>query len=790
MSNPEGFFLGRIFDLAKGEALEQPVIYDPADLTTHAIVTGMTGSGKTGLCIAMMEEAALKGIPSLIVDPKGDLTNLLLHFPELLPADFEPWIDPEIARRAGQTTEQAGAVASENWKIGLGSWGLGRDQLQALKDSVDFTVFTPGSSAGESVNILSSFEAPALPWEENKEILREKIASIITALLGLVGLKDIDPLRSREHILLSNLLEEAWSHGQGLDMPSLIIQTQKPPFDRLGAFPVDTFFPEKDRMDLAMLLNSFLASPSFETWQEGTPLDIQRLLFTENGKPRHSIFYLAHLDDNERMFFVTLLFTAVESWMFTQRGTGTLRALLYFDEILGYLPPIARPPSHAPMLRLLKQARAFGVGLLLATQNPVDVDYKALSNAGTWLVGRLQTDQDKQRLLDGLQSASGNFDRAMADKVISGLGKRVFLLHNVHAKAPVVITSRWALNFLAGPLTRTQIPALNKLSGKEKSQAPASPASTLNTSAPSQAAAGAAVVNRNGEESSARPAVPGGVDEYFFPGEAGGQGKVYQPGLIFQAQVRYFSKQYEVNQVVRKTALLTEAPQGMPQWENLVHNEIDPATLARSPQSGLKFTPLPGWISTKKKLDDLQKDFIDWIYRTGAMTIYTNEELKLASLPGETKEVFLARCQQAATQQSGVEFAKRKAEFDRKSLPLRQRIQDQQLKIKKLEGQATSRQLEMVAKGGEVLLGLFGGRKRSISAGVSKYRMAEEATANLKDAKQDLQNLEEQLQVLEQGQQTSLGTGSDLAGLIREVPLAPQQRDIYMEISGILWVSN
>ncbi len=568
MSNSEGFFLGKLYDLAKGKTLDQQVIYDPSDLTTHAIVTGMTGSGKTGLCIALMEEAALKGIPALIVDPKGDLTNLLLHFPDLLPADFEPWIDPEIARRAGQTTEQAGVAASENWKKGLEGWGLGNEQLQALKESVDFTVFTPGSSAGASVNILSSFEAPALSWEENKEILREKISSIITALLGLVGLKDIDPLRSREHILLSNLLEEAWSHGQGLDLPTLIIQTQKPPFDRLGAFPVDSFFPEKDRMDLAMLLNSFLASPSFETWQEGTPLDIQELLFTREGKPRHSIFYLAHLDDNERMFFVTLLFSAVETWMFTQRGTGSLRALLYFDEILGYLPPVARPPSHAPMLRLLKQARAFGVGLLLATQNPVDVDYKALSNAGTWLIGRLQTDQDKQRLLDGLQSASGAFDRTSADKTISGLGKRVFLLHNVHAKAPVVMTSRWALNFLAGPLTRTQIPALNKLAGKEKSQAPAPLASTMNTSDASQAAVSTAVVNRNGESSSTRPVVPGGVDEYFLLGEAGGQGKLYQPEVILQAQVRYFSKQYGVNQVVRKTALLTEAPQGMPQWEN------------------------------------------------------------------------------------------------------------------------------------------------------------------------------------------------------------------------------
>jgi hypothetical protein len=787
MTDLEGFFLGKQFDLTKGVALDKPVTYDPADLTTHAIVTGMTGSGKTGLCIALMEEAALKGIPALIVDPKGDLTNLLLHFPDLLPKDFEPWIDPEIARRANQSVTQAGEAAAANWKKGLESWNLGKEQLQALKESVDFTVFTPGSSAGESINILSSFEAPALPWEENKEILREKIASIITALLGLVGLKDIDPLRSREHILLSNLLEEAWSHGQGLDMPTLIIQTQKPPFDRLGAFPVDTFFPEKDRMELAMLLNSFLASPSFETWQEGAPLDIQQLLFTTEGKPRHSIFYLAHLDDNERMFFVTLLFTAMESWMFTQRGTGTLRALLYFDEILGYLPPIARPPSHAPMLRLLKQARAFGVGLLLATQNPVDVDYKALSNAGTWLIGRLQTDQDKQRLLDGLQGASGNFDRAMADKVISGLGKRVFLLHNVHSKAPVVMTSRWALNFLAGPLTRTQIPALNILAGKEKSDEPAGQASSKSSSAIPQAAAAVAAVNKSGEASSARPALPGGVDEYFLQGEGGGQGLVYQPGLILQAQVRYFSKQYGVNQILRKTAMIKELPQGMPDWKSYETGEMDPTRLLRAPVEGVKFLPLPAWLATRKKIDELRKDFSDWIYRQGSITVFTNEPLKLASIPGETRDEFLSRCKEAAARQGSIADAKQKNEFERKSLPLRQRIRDQQLKIQKLESQANSRQLEMVAKGGEVLLGLFGGRKRSISSGVSKYRMAEQAVANLKDAKQDLVSFEEQLRLLEQSYQANNVTGAEIATLIIEVPISPQQKDIYMELTGVYW---
>jgi hypothetical protein len=785
MSNSDGFFLGKLYDLAKGTTLDQSVIYDPADLTTHAIVTGMTGSGKTGLCIAMMEEAALKGIPALIVDPKGDLTNLLLHFPDLLPKDFEPWIDPEITRRAGQTSEQAGVAAAENWKKGLEGWGLGKVQLQALKESVDFTIFTPGSSAGESVDILSSFDAPSLPWEENREILREKIASTVTALLGLVGLKDIDPLRSREHILLSSLLEDAWSKGKGLDLPTLILLTQKPPFDRLGAFPVDSFFPEKDRMDLAMLLNSFLASPSFETWQEGVPLDIQELLFTRDGKPRHSIFYLAHLDDNERMFFVTLLFSAVETWMFTQRGTGTLRALLYFDEILGYLPPVARPPSHAPMLRLLKQARAFGVGLLLATQNPVDVDYKALSNAGTWLIGRLQTDQDKQRLLDGLQSASGAFDREAADEIISGLGKRVFLLHNVHAKAPVVMTSRWDLNFLAGPLTRTQIPDLNKLVGHTRASVQAT---LVAASQPANPMAAAGISSDNGEVSAQKPVIPTGVNEYFKPAAAGQTGGAYQPGLLLQAQVRYFSKQYGVNQIVRKTSVLKVEPQGMPDWQTNINKDMDASQLLRTPQAGLKFASLPGFLATKKKMDDLQKDFIDWIYRQGSLTVFVNEELKLASIPGETKEAFIARCQQEAAKVGGAEDAKQKMEFEKKSLPLRQRIRDQQLKVEKLQAQSMNRNIEAVAKGGEVLLSLFGGRRRSISSSVSQVRMAGDAAANLKDAKQDLENLEEQLRVLEQGYLPgAVPSGADVASLIRDVPIAPQQRDIYMELAGILW---
>jgi hypothetical protein len=322
------FYLGRQYDLAQKKLLDELVLFDPANLTTHAVVTGMTGSGKTGLCIGLLEEAALRGIPAIIIDPKGDLTNLLLHFPNLLPADFEPWIDPETARREGKTLAQMAEETAETWKKGLAEWGLGVEHLRALQEAVDFGLYSPGSSAAVPVNILSSFESPGLPWDENREILREKISTIVTALLNLIGLKDIDPLRSREHILLSNILEHAWSHNQTLDLTELILQTQKPPFERLGAFPVDNFFPEKERFELAMLLNNFLASPSFETWREGQPLEIEQLLYSPNGKPRHSIFYLAHLDESERMFFVTLLFAAIESWMRTQRGSGNLRALV------------------------------------------------------------------------------------------------------------------------------------------------------------------------------------------------------------------------------------------------------------------------------------------------------------------------------------------------------------------------------------------------------------------------------------------------------------------------------
>ncbi|HDD61485.1 MAG TPA: ATP-binding protein, partial [Chloroflexi bacterium] len=412
MTNPaDRFYLGRIFDPNKGEVTPETLLYDPDDLTTHAVCVGMTGSGKTGLCIDLLEEAALQGIPALMIDPKGDITNALLHFPELRAEDFAPWVNPDQARREDKTIEQAAADAAALWTKGLAKWDIGPDRIQALKDAAHFAIYTPGSEAGIPVNILASLKAPGIPWDENREMLAEKISGIVMGLLGLVGLNDLDPVRSKEHILISNIFESAWSKGKDLDLTELIMQIQNPPFQKLGVLELDYFFPEKDRQELSIMLNSILAAPTFQAWIEGEPLDIEKLLFGPDGRPRHSVFYIAHLSDAERMFFVTLLYAAVETWMRKQKGSTTLRALIYFDEIFGYLPPVKNPPSKTPMLRMLKQARAFGIGQVLVTQNPVDVDYKALSNAGTWFIGKLQTEQDKNRLLDGLEGAAPGLDR-------------------------------------------------------------------------------------------------------------------------------------------------------------------------------------------------------------------------------------------------------------------------------------------------------------------------------------------------------------------------------------------
>ena len=824
------FYLGRSFDPGQNKATDQPLLYDPADLTTHAVVVGMTGSGKTGLCIDMLEEAALNNIPALMIDPKGDMTNTLLHFPDLLPADFQPWVNADQARRDGKTIDQAAAEAAALWKKGLADWGIGPERLLALKNAAHFAIYTPGSDAGIPVSILATLKAPQIPWESNREVLREKISGTATALLGLVGLQNIDPVRSREHILLSNIFENAWSKGQDLDLSELILQTQNPPFAKLGVFDVNTFFPEKDRFELAMLLNNILAAPAFQTWIEGQPLDIPSLLYGPDGRPRHSVFYLAHLGDAERMFFVTLLYSAVESWMRTQTGTPSLRAILYFDEIFGYMPPVSNPPSKQPMLRMLKQARAFGVGQVLVTQNPVDLDYKGLSNAGTWMIGKLQTDQDKQRLLDGLESAmAGGMDRSQVDRLISTLGKRVFLLQNVHAKQPQLFQTRWAMNYLTGPLTRTQIPALNQLVGARvvaAAPAPAAPpldqyqAVPLTPESDTQpvpvtplaaSAKPSAKAAAPSQGSATRPAVPAGVAEYFlpnnltftqafeadgrsYPSEATSQGLLYRPVLLAQTSVRFLNRKYSLDFELIKTALVPEPDRrGLVRWEDYASQPINPQSLTKPADPRARFATLEAPLSDVKAITAMQKDFVEWVYRAAQITVRANEALKQYAGPQVSAADFRKQCAEVARQGRDAELRKVTASFATKLASLKDKLKREERELKQDEAELTQRKWEEGSTHLENVASLIGfGSKRRLTTSVTRRRLTAQAKADVEESEQAIEEFDKQLAALEADKAAALEEVNqrwgEIANQLTEIPVTPFKKDILLDFFGVAWM--
>lgn len=826
----ENFYLGRLFNDKTTKVTADALEYDSADLTTHAVVTGMTGSGKTGLCIAMLEEAALNGIPAIIIDPKGDLTNLLLHFPELLPQDFQPWIDPEVVRRANKTPEQAAQEASLAWRNGIQEWGMDQARILDLKNAVDFAIYTPGSDAGIPVSVLSSLAAPELDWETNREVLRERISSTVTALLGLVGMNNLDPISSREHILLSNIFEEHWSQGRDLNLEELILQTQTPPFDKLGAFPVDTFFPPKDRMTLAMTLNNIIASPAFQSWREGQALDIQALLYTPDGQPRHSIFYLAHLSDGERMFFVTLLLSAVETWMRTQKGSTALRALLYMDEIFGYLPPTANPPSKQPLLRMLKQARAFGLGLLLATQNPVDMDYKALSNTGTWFIGKLQTERDKNRLLDGLESLAGGFSRSEMDKLISSIGKRVFVMNNVHNKTPILFQTRWVMNFLAGPMTRNQIPDLNALVGAKVtaprsapkpapvSQAEPTPQPSVDrlqaipvpTSEPAAKPISTTRSSSASDGSMTKPPVPAGIREYFLPQNyslpeafsaanrpqaygATVQSVLYRPTLLASAQIRVLDRKHGVDSEVTKTAHVNVLDRrGIVRWDEFPYAGPSLDRIETSPVASARFAGMESPLNDSKLMTALQKDFTDWVFRNSSVKARANTALKIFAGPDVSQADFMKACADAARDARDAEIEKKTAAIDKKIKSIEDKLIREERELRQDQEDLRNRNIETGLSGAEALAGMLGvGRKKSLSTSVSKFRMAQNAKEDVRESEEAIAQFKKDIAQLQRERDDIVKSVSDRWGNvvndIDEVTINPKKTDIYVNLFGVAW---
>jgi hypothetical protein len=811
------FYLGVEYDLAKGQTLDRIVQYDARDLTTHAVCLGMTGSGKTGLGIILLEEAALDGVPSLVIDPKGDMTNLLLTFPDLRPEDFRPWVNPDDARRKEMDLDAYAASVAELWRNGLAKSRQGPERIQHLKEAADFVIFTPGSSAGRQVSILHTLKAPAISWESDSELLRDKIESVVSALLALIGI-EADPVRSREHILLSNIFENAWRAGEDLDLAQLIMRVQKPPFTQLGVFPVDTFFPEKDRMDLAMLLNGLVASPSFADWIEGQPLDVDGLLYSPSGKPQVSIVYIAHLSEAEKQFFVTLLLEQVVSWMRAQSGTTSLRALLYMDEVFGYLPPHpSNPPSKKPLLTLLKQARAFGLGLILATQNPVDLDYKALSNAGTWFIGRMQADRDKQRLLDGLegvQAGQGGISRNQLDRMISSLQSRVFMLHNVHEDAPVVFYTRWAMSYLRGPLTRPQVQEL--VGDQVPPSAPAvTTAEAVATPAPipkpaPQPAPAAAPYSK------VPPQLPSSVKQVYLPvripleaalaemardrdwsvrSGSGQQGYlVYEPVLIGLAEVRFAhtkSRQTHAEDVAYLVQVGEEG-HGVNWTEGKVH--LEARDLASRGERDAFFANLPSDLGASTRHTALKKDFADYLYYNSSITLLYNPHVDLYSEPGESKSAFQRRCRKAAEDAHDEEAKKLKAKYEREMDRIEDRLQREERELEQDKIEHDARKQEEFLSGVESVIGLFTGRRSSsrLSTASRRHRLTRQAKADIEESEEVIEDLEDQTDELEEQAKIELeelaAKWRELIEEIEEIEVRPRRADVRLELFALGWL--
>ncbi len=810
------FYLGGRLDPTTRQRTSAPFSIDARELTTHAVIVGMTGSGKTGLGVTLLEEAAIDGIPAIVIDPKGDLANLALAFPELRGEDFAPWVDADEARRKNVTLDALAAEVAERWQKGLADWGQDGARVARLRDAAEVVVYTPGARLGVPLALLRSFDAPPEALRDAPDQVRERAVSAAAGLLGLVGV-DADPVRSRELLLVATLLERAWTEGKNLSLADLVRGVNEPPFDKVGLFDLESFFPAKARFELALALNQLLASPGFSAWTEGEPLDIARMLRGPSGRPRLAIVSIAHLSDAQRMFFVTALLTEMVAWMRTQSGSSSLRALLYMDEIDGYFPPTAAPPSKQPMLTLLKQARAFGLGVVLATQNPVDLDYKGLGNAGTWMIGRLQTERDKARILDGLEGAAAvagaRFDRAQLDALVGSLEPRQFLVHSVHQRAPVLMQTRWALTYLRGPMTREQLAGLGAAAAAATAAAgSAAPATApldegpLTIEATLGAAPTAAPVATGGGE---RPVLPPQVTEFFeAAGATAASGPpTYRPTVLASGRVRFASAKAGVDEwrtIALAARLSDDAAQSVTAGAaaGLDWASADPlptsTTLERGPAEGARFAPLPGAAARAQSYVAWRKAFEAYVAQSAAMTIWRCPTLKALSQPGETEAAFRARLAEAALAARADEAEKLRRKYRPKVAAAEARVAKAQDKVTREASQASAQTVDTAVSFGSSILGaLFGGRTttagnlgRARSAARSASRTAKER-ADVGQAEDDLRRAREAFDAIEREVTDvvrRIDSTFDPAVLaIEAVHVKPKKSDLVVGTVALLW---
>ncbi len=801
MADRGSFWLGNELDAKTAKPGANRLVVGSGDLTTHGVIVGMTGSGKTGLGIVLLEEALLAGIPVLAIDPKGDLGNLALTFPDLAPESFRPWVDEAEAQAEGISVEDYAQKTATIWREGLASQGIGSERIQALRDAAAVTIYTPGSEAGVPLNVVGSLAAPPLSWDTEAEALRDEIEGTVTSLLALVGI-EADPIASREHVLLSNLVENAWRSGRDLDLGTLIGEVAQPPFRKLGVFDVDQFFPPKERTELAFRLNAIVASPSFAAWGSGPALDLQSLLFTADGKPRATVVYLAHLSDTERQFVVTLVLSKLVTWMRGQPGTPDLRVLTYMDEVFGFVPPTAAPPAKKPILTLLKQGRAFGAGLVLSTQNPVDLDYKAMANAGTWLVGRLQTENDKARVLEGLRSAAGGTDVGALDAAIGGLQKRQFLLVSAKSDRPRLFGTRWAMSYLRGPLTKEQVATLMADVVAVTAAAPPSPAPGDDRSQrPPSPTAG------DGETTVPPPVAPGVPVSFLDPAApwaaqigadvAGSRRRAFVAARI---SLRYDDTAAGIDEQQEFEAIYGPLDGGL---------DLDSETMVDFDDRDFRSDGAPGGAYVlpgapiaeasfwKGLTRDVQRRLVD----NRPLELQRNKALKLVSRPGETEENFARRCDEAAQAAADTEAAKIRDRLEAKRDRLERALAESQRRIEQLDTDVRSREAsELIAGAGAVLGALFGGRRstRSITGalsgaanrrGVSSRAAARRAAAENKadDRKDDLAELEQEiLDEVAEIDESWRATAAD----VETLAIRLEATDVHVLETRLVWVTS
>ena len=759
-----------------------PLVYQNKDLLTHAAIIGMTGSGKTGLGVTLLEEAAIDAIPSIIIDPKGDMTNLLLNFPELNPSDFEPWLDDSEVSNSGGTKEELAIKVSNSYKEGIQRDFQDLSRVKKLKDSADFTIYTPGSSAGIQVSILSSFKAPTIEILEDMELFSNIINSTVHSILSLIDNKSDET--SKESILLASIFTNYFKEQKDLTLEELITLIVTPPFSKIGVFDLETFFPQSDRLKFALKINTIIASPSFSSWLEGESLDISKMLYSQSGKAKVNIFSIAHLNDSQRMFFVTILLNQILAWMRRQEGTTSLKALLYMDEIFGYFPPQANPPSKQPMLTLLKQARSFGIGVILSTQNPVDIDYKGLSNIGTWFIGRLQTKQDIEKVIDGLSSASEKgLNKQELSLALGTLAKRNFIMKNINEEHIKTFETRWALSYLKGPLSKD---AIKKLMENKKNNSPKNLEEKKSE------------VNEpfiDVSKGKSKPVIVSSIKEKY---SYSSQNNAYymQGYLLFSCSVHYLYtlKNVDLKEHINFKIYLDEKASqiNFEEREDVLTHTFDEKEKPNS-----FYYELPSFIQNEKELKLLERDFADYVYRNFKLTLYKNDTLKISSKQYESLDDFKIRIQDRLNEQIDEKIENLKQKFEKENTLLEQKISKLFEKLKKEEQDSISATTNSIISIGTSILGAFFG-KSSKTAIVSKVATSSRGVSKALKERSDIKTVQgeiDALQSLQDGLEEKLKIEIEKINdefniskyTIEEFFIKPKRTDIYDIKIELLW---